>query len=160
MSFLGFRPALHVLFGGCVDVAKCGVGHFALFCLYPGLHVHQYWLGGSRSCFLVLVAVPAPVGGLWFGVVGPEPAPVLAPRPRPRLYPPLPSRLDCLVCNFTTSLVFKVSNSAVSLFTMAVSWVMEEQFLAVDVARFAIASTVSCCRYLLSGRAVALCAAP
>ena len=37
---------------------------------------------------------------------------------------------------------------------------MVAQLLAVAVARFEMASTVSCCRYRSSGLAVALCAAP
>ena len=55
--------------------------------------------------------------------------------------------------------MFTVKSSALSLSTVAVSWAMTAQFLAVAVARFAIASTISCCRYPSSGRAVALCAA-
>ena len=37
---------------------------------------------------------------------------------------------------------------------------MAAQLLAVAIAKFAIASIVSCYRYLLSGCAVALCEAP
>ena len=69
-----------------------GAGHFTLLCLHLEQRVQQQWMGGSRSCFLVLVAVPAPVGGPWVDVVAPALA--LDPRPRPRIHPPLPSRLD------------------------------------------------------------------
>ena len=56
--------------------------------------------------------------------------------------------------------VFTVKSSALSVSTVAVSWAMAAQSLAVAVARFAIASTISCCSYSVSGRAVALYAAP
>ena len=55
-------------------------------------------------------------------------------------------------------LAFMVASSAVSLLTVAVSWAMAVRLLDVAVTKFMMTSTVSCCRYPLSGCVVALCA--
>ena len=87
----------------------------------------------------------------------------LAPVPDPDLHlrvvllrPPRLPRLARFAWRETKSFFFTIARSVVSLVTMAVSCTMAARSLAVVVARFVIASTVSCWRYPSSGFAVAL----
>ena len=59
-----------------------------------------------------------------------------------------------------TSFFFIAASSDMSLVTVVVSCTMAARSLVVDVARFEMASTVSCWSYPSSGFSVALCAAP
>ena len=101
-------------------------------------------------------------------VLSGEPAPVPVPDPTPDPDPfswlvlsrPLwPHWLSRFFWRAITSFAFTVASSAVSLPTVEVSCEMATQSLAVDVAKFAMASTGYFWRYSLSRFAVALCAA-
>ena len=59
----------------------------------------------------------------------------------------------------TTSFAFTVTRSVVRFAAVAVSYMMAARSLAVAVAKFAIALTISWWRYPSSRFAVALCAA-
>ena len=127
-----------------------GLGHLELLCLNPGLHVQKYCIGGFRSFASVIVGALAPVlDAASASAPDPVPAPAPAPSPclqvvllRPHQLPRL-ARFDWRAMKI---FLFTVARSVMSLMTVAVSCVMAARSLAVAIARFAMASTVSCWR--------------
>ena len=145
VSFCCFRPALHVPLGGRVDMAGRWDGELCAVVPAPR---------DARPTVMdwqLQVLFFGPNGFNGAGLYG-------APAPRPR--PPCPPQLVRYIWRIMAIFTFTVTRSALSLSTLDVRCEMAAQSLDVAVARFAIASTVSCWRYPLSGFAVALCAAP